>query len=161
MQKARLGVWMWQGLHGKFLQVPLQWCKQVWRLGVSLCGCGSDYMKRIWLLQMMVVLVDKLLRTEVVQCQAVANWVFSDQMQKDFTRLVCPAVAPATWKQLPVSVRQFFQILLQDLSLFRHVFLFVCFFNPISLNYIARERELHQSFLVSFKFPCCAFRSSS
>ena len=105
MQKARLGVWMWQGLHGKFLQVPLQWCKQVWRLGVSLCGCGSDYMKRIWLLQMMVVLVDKLLRTEVVQCQAVANWVFSDQMQKDFTRLVCPAVAPATWKQLPVSVR--------------------------------------------------------
>ena len=48
--------------------------------------------------------MDKLLRTEVVQCQAVANWVFSEQMQKDFTRLVCPAVAPATGKQLPVSV---------------------------------------------------------
>lgn len=42
---------------------------------------------------MMVVLVDKLLRTEIVQCHSVAIWLFSDTMQKDFTRFVISYVS--------------------------------------------------------------------
>ena len=38
--------------------------------------------------QMMVVLVDKLLRTEVVDCSSVANWLFSFEMQHEFTRYI-------------------------------------------------------------------------
>uniref|UniRef100_A0A2P2I8S7 Nuclear cap-binding protein subunit 1 n=3 Tax=Hirondellea gigas TaxID=1518452 RepID=A0A2P2I8S7_9CRUS len=36
--------------------------------------------------QMMVVLIDKFLRTKVVQCATVANWIFSKEMTEDFTR---------------------------------------------------------------------------
>ncbi|CAH1796073.1 unnamed protein product [Owenia fusiformis] len=35
--------------------------------------------------QMMVVLVDKMLKTQIVECSAVANWLFSTEMQHDFT----------------------------------------------------------------------------
>jgi nuclear cap-binding protein subunit 1 len=36
--------------------------------------------------QMMVVLVDKFLRTKVVQCATVANWIFGKDMAADFTK---------------------------------------------------------------------------
>jgi len=35
---------------------------------------------------MMVVLTDKLLKTQIVDCSAVANWLFSADMATDFTR---------------------------------------------------------------------------
>ncbi|XP_046556398.1 nuclear cap-binding protein subunit 1-like [Haliotis rubra] len=35
--------------------------------------------------QMMVVLVDKLVRTQVVECSSVANWLFSNEMLPDFS----------------------------------------------------------------------------
>lgn len=40
----------------------------------------------IILLQMMVVLVDKLLKTQIVEPSAVANWLFSSEMQPEFTK---------------------------------------------------------------------------
>lgn len=36
--------------------------------------------------QMMIVLVDKMIRTQIISCATVAKWVFSPYMAKDFTR---------------------------------------------------------------------------
>ena len=36
----------------------------------------------------MVVLVDKLLKTQIVDCSSVANWLFSADMAPDFTRYI-------------------------------------------------------------------------
>ena len=37
-------------------------------------------------MQMLVVLIDKLLKTQIVECAAVANWVFSKEMVPEFTK---------------------------------------------------------------------------
>jgi len=47
----------------------------------------------------MVVLVDKLLKTQVVECAAVANWIFSKEMVQDFTKLY-------VWEMLHLTVRK-------------------------------------------------------
>lgn len=35
---------------------------------------------------MIAVLVDKMIRTQIVDCAAVANWIFSSELSRDFTR---------------------------------------------------------------------------
>jgi nuclear cap-binding protein subunit 1 len=35
--------------------------------------------------QMMVVMVDKMLKTQIVECASVAKWIFSDDMRQDLT----------------------------------------------------------------------------
>ncbi len=49
--------------------------------------------------QMMVVLVDKLLKTQIVECSAVANWIFSKEMVDDFTKLY-------VWEMLHLTIRK-------------------------------------------------------
>ncbi|PVD19770.1 hypothetical protein C0Q70_20261 [Pomacea canaliculata] len=56
--------------------------------------------------QMMVVLVDKLLRTEIVQCHSVAIWLFSDTMQKDFTSFHVWEILHSTIKKMTKHVDQ-------------------------------------------------------
>jgi len=36
--------------------------------------------------QMMVVLVDKMLKTQIIECASVANWIFSKEMVSEFTK---------------------------------------------------------------------------
>ncbi|KAG1704386.1 Nuclear cap-binding protein subunit 1 [Nymphon striatum] len=36
--------------------------------------------------QMMIVLIDKFLKTQVIECSAVANWIFSPDMTSEFTK---------------------------------------------------------------------------
>jgi len=49
--------------------------------------------------QMMCVLVDKMLRTQIVECSAVANWIFSREMQGEFTKLYI-------WEMLHLTIRK-------------------------------------------------------
>ena len=39
-----------------------------------------------FLFQMMVVVVDKMLKVQIVECSNVANWLFSQEMSQDFTK---------------------------------------------------------------------------
>lgn len=50
--------------------------------------------------QMMVVLVDKLLKTQVVECSAVATWVFSKEMTSEFTKMYLWEILHLTIKKM-------------------------------------------------------------
>uniref|UniRef100_A0A8C5M3L4 Nuclear cap binding protein subunit 1 n=1 Tax=Leptobrachium leishanense TaxID=445787 RepID=A0A8C5M3L4_9ANUR len=49
--------------------------------------------------QMTAVLVDKMIRTQIVDCAAVANWIFSPELSHDFTRLYI-------WETLHSTIRK-------------------------------------------------------
>ena len=49
--------------------------------------------------QMLVILVDKLLKTQIVECAAVANWIFSKDMVGEFTKIY-------VWEMLHLTVRK-------------------------------------------------------
>ena len=48
--------------------------------------------------QFMVVIVDKLLKTQIVECASVANWIFSKDMLTEFTK-------GYTWEMLHLTIR--------------------------------------------------------
>ena len=50
--------------------------------------------------QMMVMLVDKYLRTQIVQCAAVANWIFSKEMLPEFTKNYVWEILHATIRKM-------------------------------------------------------------
>merc|ERR1712228_854234 len=49
--------------------------------------------------QMMVMLVDKMLKTQIVECAAVANWLFSREMTTEFTKCYI-------WEILHLTIRK-------------------------------------------------------
>lgn len=49
--------------------------------------------------QMMVVLVDKMLKSQIVECSAVANWIFSKEMTGEFTKMYL-------WEILHLTIRK-------------------------------------------------------
>jgi len=52
------------------------------------------------------MLVDKLLKTEVIQCADVANWVFSKEMSREFTKSY-------VWEILHLTIRLYIIMLLE------------------------------------------------
>lgn len=36
--------------------------------------------------QMLTVLIDKMLKTQIIECSSVANWIFSKEMIPEFTK---------------------------------------------------------------------------
>lgn len=49
--------------------------------------------------QMMCVLIDKMLKTQIIECSAVANWIFSKEMSGEFTKLYL-------WEILHLTIRK-------------------------------------------------------
>lgn len=50
--------------------------------------------------QMLVVLVDKMLKTQIVECSAVANWIFSKDMNIEFTKVYLWEILHLTIKKM-------------------------------------------------------------
>lgn len=50
--------------------------------------------------QMMCVLIDKLLKTQIVECSAVATWIFSKEMNCDFTKMYLWEILHLTIKKM-------------------------------------------------------------
>ena len=50
--------------------------------------------------QMLCVVIDKLLKTQIVECSAVATWIFSKEMTNDFTKMYLWEVLHLTIKKM-------------------------------------------------------------
>lgn len=50
--------------------------------------------------QMMVVLVDKMLKIQLVECSSVANWIFSKEMTGEFTKMYLWEILHLTIKKM-------------------------------------------------------------
>lgn len=75
------------------------------------CNCAVDLSLSV---QMISVLVDKLIRTQIVDCAAVANWLFSPNMAHEFTRWVlnslCVCARTCTFAVSSFAVNQIMQV---------------------------------------------------
>ncbi|KAG8455017.1 hypothetical protein GDO86_001291 [Hymenochirus boettgeri] len=56
--------------------------------------------------QMLAVLVDKMIRTQIVDCAAVANWIFSPELSRDFTRLYVWEILHSTIRKMNKHVQK-------------------------------------------------------
>ncbi|KAM4809404.1 nuclear cap-binding protein subunit 1 isoform 2-T2 [Rhinophrynus dorsalis] len=56
--------------------------------------------------QMIAVLVDKMIRTQIVNCAAVANWIFSPELSRDFTRLYIWEILHSTIRKMNKHVQK-------------------------------------------------------
>ncbi|XP_066576320.1 nuclear cap-binding protein subunit 1 [Amia ocellicauda] len=56
--------------------------------------------------QMIAVLVDKMIRTQIVDCAAVANWIFSPDMAHDFTRFYVWEILHSTIRKMNKHVQK-------------------------------------------------------
>ncbi|KAG9337107.1 hypothetical protein JZ751_029775 [Albula glossodonta] len=56
--------------------------------------------------EMIAVLVDKMIRTQIVDCAAVANWIFSPDMAHDFTRLYVWEILYSTIRKMNKHVQK-------------------------------------------------------
>ena len=74
--------------------VPVDHCPDTHWLKIKVMTCS------LLSFQMMVVLVDKLLKTQIVEPSAVANWLFSSEMQPEFTK----SVVQSSWAYLCFNI---------------------------------------------------------
>uniref|UniRef100_A0A8C4TKU5 Nuclear cap binding protein subunit 1 n=1 Tax=Erpetoichthys calabaricus TaxID=27687 RepID=A0A8C4TKU5_ERPCA len=56
--------------------------------------------------QMISVIVDKMIRTQIVDCAAVANWIFSPEMAHDFTRFYVWEILHSTIRKMNKHVQK-------------------------------------------------------
>lgn len=56
--------------------------------------------------QMMIILVDKMIRTQVVSCATVAKWIFSPYLAKDFTRTYVWEIMHSTIRKMNMHVKK-------------------------------------------------------
>lgn len=53
---------------------------------------------------MIVVMVDKMLKTQIVNCASVANFIFSDSMRQDLTKFYCWEILHSTVNRMSKQV---------------------------------------------------------
>ena len=53
---------------------------------------------------MIVVIVDKMLKTQIVECSAVVNWIFTDEMASDFNCFYVWEILHSTIKKMNKQV---------------------------------------------------------
>jgi hypothetical protein len=53
---------------------------------------------------MLVVMVDKMLKTQIVECASVANWIFCDAMKEDLTCFYVWEILNATVNRMSKQV---------------------------------------------------------
>ncbi|OCT97738.1 hypothetical protein XELAEV_18009967mg [Xenopus laevis] len=56
--------------------------------------------------QMIAVLLDKMIRTQIVDCAAVANWIFSPELSPDFTRFYIWEILHSTIRKMNKHVQK-------------------------------------------------------
>lgn len=56
--------------------------------------------------QMICVLIDKMLKTQILECSAVANWIFSKEMTAEFTKLYIWEILHLTIKKMSAHVNR-------------------------------------------------------
>ena len=55
---------------------------------------------------MLVVMVDKMLKTQIVECSSVANWIFCDTMRQDLTYFYTWEILHATVSRMSKQVEK-------------------------------------------------------
>lgn len=55
---------------------------------------------------MMVVMVDKMLKTQIVECSSVANWIFCKSMKNDLTHFYVWEILHATVSRMSKQVEK-------------------------------------------------------
>ena len=56
---------------------------------------------------MMVVLVDKLVKTQIVECSAVANWIFSSELGSELTNFYVWEILSSTIEKMNRQVEKY------------------------------------------------------
>ena len=56
---------------------------------------------------MMVVLVDKLVKTQIVECSAVANWIFSSELGSELTNFYIWEILTSTIEKMNRQVEKY------------------------------------------------------
>ncbi|KAG8130327.1 hypothetical protein E2320_017106 [Naja naja] len=73
----------------------------VWKNHPQLCPHTPDELSEVsTFAQMIAVLVDKMIRTQIVDCAAVANWIFSPELSHDFTRFYIWEILHSTIRKM-------------------------------------------------------------
>lgn len=49
-------------------------------------------------------MVDKMLKTQIVECSSVANWIFCDEMKSDLTKFYCWEILHSTVNRMSKQV---------------------------------------------------------
>ncbi|CAG0898321.1 unnamed protein product [Darwinula stevensoni] len=73
--------------------------------------CLLKNLHQVWLKhpQMQLVLIDKLLKTQIIECAAVANWIFSRDMAPEFTRMYVWEILHMTISKMSKYVKKLSQ----------------------------------------------------
>ncbi|KAL7988540.1 hypothetical protein Chor_007459 [Crotalus horridus] len=74
---------------------------EVWKNHSQMAIHSTDELSKVSAFaQMIAVLVDKMIRTQIVDCAAVANWIFSPELSHDFTRFYIWEILHSTIRKM-------------------------------------------------------------